>query len=130
MFCYYRRSPTTERWNFRSGATLPHGPGRITEATMNLAQMLKASFVLLEAQWPADQSRKLVRDLPEASVTHVIVHGGDPGAGAEYYGLFPRKEALDLLSLGGTVREALDLREENATPVLDAALSLTEAPDR
>ena len=97
---------------------------------MNLAQMLKASFVLLEAQWPADQSRKLVRDLPEASVTHVIVHGGDPGAGAEYYGLFARKEALDLLSIGGTVGEALDLREENATPVLDAAQSLTEAPDR
>lgn len=97
---------------------------------MNLGESLQTTFVLLEAAWPADQSRMLVRDLPETSVTHVIVHRGDPGAGAEYYYLFTRKQALNLLSIGGTAGEAFDLRDENATSVIDAAVSLGNAPER
>lgn len=97
---------------------------------MNLLPFLQTSFVLLEASWPADQSRTLVRDLPQPLVTHVVVHQGDPGAGAERYYLFTRKDALDLLSIGGTVAEALSLSDENATPVADVAASFSAAPPR
>jgi hypothetical protein len=100
------------------------------EATMNLTQQLQTTFVLLEADWPADQSRKLVRDFPERAATHVIVHQGDPGAGAETYYLFTRKQALDLLSLGGTVGAALDLPNTDAAASLDVSVSRGDAPAR
>jgi hypothetical protein len=97
---------------------------------LNLTQQLKTTFVLLEAAWLADQSRSLVRDFPVRAVTHVIVHQGNPGAGEETYFLFTRKQALDLLSLGGTVGEALDLTNTSATPVLDSSVLRGDAPER
>src|SRR5688500_5462927 len=97
---------------------------------MNLAQVLETTFVLLEAEWPADQSRKLVRDLPEATATHVIVHQGEPGGGAERYFLYTRREAHNLLIMGGTVREAFDLDASAPAPVLDAAVALGDTPRR
>jgi hypothetical protein len=96
---------------------------------MNLTQQFKTTFILLEADWPAEQSRKLVRDLPETAVTHVIVHQGDPGAGAEAYYLFTRKQAIDQLSLADTVGAALDLPNKNPTPMLDVSTSYVEAPE-
>jgi hypothetical protein len=97
---------------------------------MNLTELIKTSFVLLEADWPADQSRKLMHALPEPAVTHVIVHQGEPGAGAETYYLFPQRQARDLLELGGTVGEAQDLAHTTAAAVLDASASFGDAPQR
>lgn len=97
---------------------------------MSLAPFLQTSFVLLESHWPADQSRAFVREFPQPSVTHIVVHAGEPGSDTERYYLLPGKDALDLLSIGGTVAEALGLSDDNATPVVDVAASFREAPSR
>lgn len=97
---------------------------------MNLTQSLCSTFVLLEATWLAAQGRQLVLEFPEWVVTHVIVHQGDPGTPAETYFIFPREQALDLLSLDGTVGEALDLAHATASVKLDVSSPYGEAPQQ
>ena len=51
------------------------------------------SFVVLEANWPVDQARQIVRDMTD--ITHVIVHRAE--GQKEYYYLYNREEALSRL---------------------------------
>jgi hypothetical protein len=87
------------------------------------------SFVVLEANWPVDQARQIVRDMTD--ITHVIVHRVE--GEKEYYYLYSREEAqarLDGAADTVTIRLALGLHEYGATAVSDAYTDAEAAPDR
>jgi hypothetical protein len=92
---------------------------------MNVSHLIQTDFVLLEADWPADQSRQLI---DQVRPSHVIVHRRE--AERDYYYLYSRKEALDLLPLGKSVRAAFDLHESAATPLLDHLTPIDALPAR
>ncbi len=87
------------------------------------------SFVVLEANWPVDQARQIVRDMKE--ITHVIVHREE--GEKEYYYLYSREEAQARLAGAADtipVRLAFGLHEYDATAVSDAYTDAEAAPDR
>jgi hypothetical protein len=94
---------------------------------MDLQQVAETDFVLLHAAWPVEKGQRLVETLRP---THVIVHRRDA---AECYYLFTTQEALRLFAQSQSapsIREALNLHESGATPVLEGTTSAENAPDR
>lgn len=93
---------------------------------MDLQQITQTRFVLLQAEWPVAKGRALAQALKP---THVIVHRSDP---QEYYYLYTVEETLARLNQVAdttTIQVAFNLREADATPLLEAHTDAEDAPD-
>ena len=95
---------------------------------MYLREFVMDTFVMLQADWPADKAYKLIEGLDP---THVIVHRIEPEN--DYYYLYTKSEALNRLMHANDqmpILEAFDLHEYTATPALDAYANARTTSDR
>src|SRR5689334_10238069 len=92
---------------------------------MDLGQFFKTDFVLLDAAWPATESRALLK---QVDASHVIVRWQSNGADTYY--LFTRQDALTTPPNGTTVREIFALDRQEATPRVAVDTPITEAPEK
>jgi len=94
---------------------------------MDLQLIIMATFVLLEAEWPASRGRELVDVLKP---THVIVHRSGP---QEDYYLYTSEKALERLEHVApalSIQVAFDLSHALATPLVEIHANVESAPDR
>jgi hypothetical protein len=92
---------------------------------MNLQDIARNDFLLMQAHWSADKGLKVIRAL-QAPPSHTIVHRMEKSGATsqEYYYLRTTDEVLQLLQTSAPtddIRKALDLHEWGATPASDAA---------
>jgi hypothetical protein len=95
---------------------------------MNVEQVASASFVLLQADWSVDKARRVLDELLTA--THVIVHRRD---GLDEYHLLTLDEALHRMNWvvpDTPLRQALDLRAQDAVPLVDLHADAEVLPER
>ena len=93
---------------------------------MYLHEVVRDTFVLLPAGWPAGKARQLVEHLEP---THVIVHRTEP---EDYYYLYTESEVLDRLADAPgqmSIYDVFDLHEYRPTPILGAYANAETAPD-
>src|SRR6266568_6686754 len=93
---------------------------------MNLQQVAMTTFVLLQAAWSIENSRKLIEQLQPS---HVIVHRHSP---KDAFYLLTADESLDLFASTSSARavcEALDLHEYTPTPARASDTDAESTPD-